>query len=73
MIEVKELTRRYGRHYAVDGVSFNLEQGEVVGLLGPNGAGKTTLLRILLGQLQPDQGIIELGETVEFSIVDQRR
>jgi len=51
MIEVKELTRRYGRHYAVDGVSFHLEPGEVVGLLGPNGAGKTTTMRILAGFL----------------------
>ena len=51
MIEVSELTRRYGRHTAVDQVSFHLDAGEVVGLLGPNGAGKTTIMRILAGFL----------------------
>lgn len=51
MIDVQNLTRRYGRHVAVDGVSFQVAQGEVVGLLGPNGAGKTTTMRILAGYL----------------------
>lgn len=51
MIEVQELSRRFGRHQAVDRVSFQLQTGEVVGLLGPNGAGKTTTMRILAGFL----------------------
>jgi len=47
MIEVKNLTKYYGSHKAVDNISFNVEEGEIVGFLGPNGAGKSTTLRIL--------------------------
>ena len=56
MIEVKELRRSFGPVTAVDGISFNVEQGEVLGLLGPNGAGKTTAMRILACFLRPDSG-----------------
>ncbi|MFT4540460.1 MAG: ABC-2 type transport system ATP-binding protein [Planctomycetota bacterium] len=51
MIDVKHLTRTYGQHLAVDDISFELQQGEVVGFLGPNGAGKTTTMRMLTGYL----------------------
>lgn len=56
MIEVKELRRSFGPVTAVDGISFNVAKGEVLGLLGPNGAGKTTAMRILACFLQPDSG-----------------
>jgi ABC-2 type transport system ATP-binding protein len=56
MIKVKELRRSFGPVTAVDGISFNVEQGEVLGLLGPNGAGKTTAMRILACFLRPDSG-----------------
>ena len=56
MIEVKELRRSFGPVVAVDGISFNVEKGEVLGLLGPNGAGKTTAMRILACFLLPDSG-----------------
>ena len=56
MIEVKELRRSFGPIVAVDGVSFNVEKGEVLGFLGPNGAGKTTVMRILACFLAPDSG-----------------
>ncbi|MHC4510045.1 MAG: ABC transporter ATP-binding protein [Planctomycetota bacterium] len=56
MIEVKELRRSFGPVVAVDGISFNVERGEVLGLLGPNGAGKTTAMRILACFLKPDGG-----------------
>ncbi|HKC13169.1 MAG TPA: ATP-binding cassette domain-containing protein, partial [Vicinamibacteria bacterium] len=45
MIEVENLTKRYGRHTAVDAISFKVEKGEILGFLGPNGAGKTTTMR----------------------------
>jgi len=56
MIEVKDLRRNFGPVVAVDGISFNVEKGEVLGLLGPNGAGKTTAMRILACFLRPDSG-----------------
>ncbi len=56
MIEVEGLTKRYGRATAVDGVSFRVEKGEILGFLGPNGAGKTTTMRILTCYLPPTEG-----------------
>jgi len=56
MIEVENLTKRYGRKTAVDGVSFKVQKGEILGFLGPNGAGKTTTMRILTCYLPPTEG-----------------
>ncbi len=56
MIEVRHLTKRYGRVTAVDDVSFRVEKGEILGFLGPNGAGKTTTMRILTGYMPPTEG-----------------
>src|SRR2546428_13325998 len=56
MIEVENLTKRYGRQTAVDGVSFRVHKGEILGFLGPNGAGKTTTMRILTCYLPPTDG-----------------
>ena len=56
MIEVKEIRRSFGPVVAVDGISFNVGKGEVLGLLGPNGAGKSTTMRILACFLRPDSG-----------------
>src|SRR5262245_55000804 len=56
MIEVESLTKRYGRATAVDGVSFRVEKGEILGFLGPNGAGKTTTMRVLTCYLPPTEG-----------------
>ena len=56
MIEVRELTKRFGRHVAVDRLTFRIEAGEVVGFLGPNGAGKTTTMRLLAGCLPASAG-----------------
>ena len=65
-IVVEDLVKEYGDSYrAVDGVSFSVERGQVVGLLGPNGAGKTTVLRMMVGLIRPTAGSIRLfGETV---------
>jgi ABC-2 type transport system ATP-binding protein len=54
------LRKRYGRQTAVDGVSFTVDHGEVLGLLGPNGAGKTSVIKILLGLVRPDAGEVML-------------
>src|SRR5687768_780247 len=56
MIEVENLTKRFGKVLAVDGLSFRAEPGKITGFLGPNGAGKTTTLRSLLGLVRPDEG-----------------
>ena len=56
MIEVENLTKRYGRHTAVDGISFRVNKGEILGFLGPNGAGKTTTMRILTCYLPATHG-----------------
>jgi ABC-2 type transport system ATP-binding protein len=60
------LAKRYGRRTAVDGVSFTVGRGEVVGLLGPNGAGKTSVIKMLLGLVSPDAGdVLLLGEPAD--------
>ena len=56
MIEVSEVTKRYGEHIAVDALSFTVRPGHVTGFLGPNGAGKSTTLRMILGLDVPDRG-----------------
>lgn len=61
MIEVHELTRRYGPATAVDGISFAVGEREIVGILGPNGAGKTTTLRMITGFLPPNDGRVTVA------------
>ncbi len=61
MIEAHNLTRRYGEFTAVDGVSFSVADGEIVGILGPNGAGKTTTIRMVTGFLPPTSGRITIN------------
>jgi energy-coupling factor transporter ATP-binding protein EcfA2 len=57
MIEVRNLSKKYGSKLAVDGLTFTVSPGKVTGFLGPNGAGKTTTMRLLLGLAEPDGGI----------------
>jgi ABC-2 type transport system ATP-binding protein len=61
MIVAKELTKYYGLKLAIQGVSFQIDKGEIVGFLGPNGAGKTTILRIMTCFMQPTSGTILVG------------
>ena len=60
MLRVQNLTKRYGALTAVQDVSFQVRAGEVFGLLGPNGSGKSTIVKVLMGLLEPSNGLIEL-------------
>lgn len=62
MIQVEALTKNFGTFRAVNGISFNIARGEILGLLGPNGAGKTTTLRMLTGFLKPTSGTIRVAD-----------
>ncbi len=62
MIEVNNLVKYYRDFKAVDGISFTIERGEIVGLLGPNGAGKSTTIRTLCGYLAPTSGTLKVGD-----------
>ena len=74
MIHVSHLTKKYGQKTAVDDISFEVQQGEIVGYLGPNGAGKSTTLKMLVGLLQPTSGEISVaGYSAETELLDLKR
>jgi ATP-binding cassette ChvD family protein len=73
VIEADGVAKGYGDRLLVDGMTFKLPPGGIVGVIGPNGAGKTTLFRMVTGQEQPDAGNIRVGETVQLGYVDQSR
>jgi len=73
VVEAKELVKGYGDNLLIDGLSFSLPPGGIVGVIGANGAGKTTLFRMIVGQEEPDSGSLRIGETVALSYVDQSR
>ena len=60
MIEMKSVTRNYGKKVAVDGLDLQVPAGQLFAFLGPNGAGKTTTIKMMVGLLQPTQGHIEI-------------
>jgi ATP-binding cassette ChvD family protein len=73
VLEVTDLKKGFGDKLLIDGLSFQLPQGGILGVIGPNGAGKTTFFRMVTGSEQPDSGTIRLGETVQIAAVDQSR
>lgn len=75
MIKVSGLTKDYGARRAIHNLSFNAQQGEIVGFLGPNGAGKTTTMRILTGYMPPSDGEVTVAgyDVVEESLEVRRR
>ncbi len=73
VIETVAVNKGYGDKLLVDGMTFSLPPGGIVGVIGPNGAGKTTLFRMITGQETPDAGTIRIGETVKLAYVDQSR
>src|SRR5690242_1140914 len=73
VVEAEDLRKAYGDRVLIDGLSFKLPRGGIVGVIGPNGAGKTTLIRMITGAEKPDSGALRLGDTVELAYVDQSR
>ena len=73
VIEAEGVSKGYGEKLLVEGMTFSLPPGGIVGVIGPNGAGKTTLFRMITGQESPDAGTIRIGETVKLAYVDQSR
>ena len=68
MITVKELTKRYGAHTAVDALSFTVDKGQIYGLLGPNGAGKSTTMNIITGYISATDGTAEIDGCDIFAL-----
>jgi ATP-binding cassette ChvD family protein len=73
VVDAVNLGKSYGDRVIFENVNFKLPAGGIVGIIGPNGAGKTTLLRMLMGQEEPDEGKLIIGDTVELGYVDQSR
>ena len=73
VVRAEHLCKGFGDRLLVDDLSFSLPRGGIVGVIGGNGAGKTTLFRMIVGEESPDSGVLELGETVVASYVDQSR
>jgi len=73
VIDIENIKKAFGEKLLVNGLSFKLPPGGIVGIIGANGAGKTTLFRMMAGFEQPDSGSVTLGKTVELAYVDQMR
>ena len=73
VIDLEHISKSYGTRLLLDNFSASIPPGSIIGVIGPNGAGKTTLLRLIMGQEQPDQGTIKIGETVKLAYADQSR
>ncbi len=73
VIEAIGVKKAYGDKLLMEDLSFRLPRGGIVGVIGANGAGKTTLFRMIMGQEQPDEGQLTVGQTVKLSYVDQSR
>ncbi|OAP38366.1 ABC transporter ATP-binding protein [Sinorhizobium glycinis] len=73
VIEADNISKGYDDQLLIEGLSFKLPPGGIVGVIGPNGAGKTTLFRMITGQEQPEEGAFRIGESVQLGYVDQSR
>lgn len=73
VVESTDLTKGFGDKLLMDNLSFSLPRNGIVGVIGPNGVGKTTLFKMLVGEENPDDGSIKVGDTVSISYVDQNR
>jgi sulfate-transporting ATPase len=73
VVTARGVKKAFGEKVLLDGVSFDLPRGGIVGIIGPNGAGKTTLFKMIVGSERPDAGTLKLGETVQIAYSDQNR
>ena len=73
VVEADDVRKSYGDRVLMEGLSFKLPRGGIVGVIGPNGAGKTTLFRMIVGQEKPDGGTLRVGDTVKTAYIDQSR
>jgi len=73
VVTARDVKKAFGEKVLIDGVSFDLPRGGIVGIIGPNGAGKTTLFKMVVGTETPDAGLLKLGETVQIAYSDQSR
>ncbi|HEY3156704.1 MAG TPA: energy-dependent translational throttle protein EttA [Candidatus Eisenbacteria bacterium] len=73
VVEARDLVKGYGDRVLIDGLSFQLPPGGIIGIIGPNGAGKTTLFRLIAGLESTDSGTVRTGDTVKLAVVDQSR
>jgi ATP-binding cassette ChvD family protein len=73
VIEADNVMKAYGDRVLIEGMSFLLPPGGIIGIIGPNGAGKTTLFRMITGEEKPDSGSIRIGDTAKLACVDQSR
>ncbi len=73
VIEADQVRKAYDDRLLIEGMTFSLPPGGIIGIIGPNGAGKTTLFRMITGEEQPDSGTIRLGDTVRLAYVEQSR
>jgi len=73
VIQAKSLTKGYDDKLLFSELDFNLPAGGIIGIIGANGAGKTTLFRLIVGEEKPDSGVIDIGETVSLSYIEQNR
>ena len=80
MLEIADIHKRFGEVPALDGCTFSVERGRMLGFLGPNGAGKTTTMRAVLGLVEPDRGVllwdgrpITLAERLRFGYMPEER
>ena len=73
VVEVNELDKGFDGRVLIDDLSFTLPRNGIVGVIGPNGVGKSTLFKTIVGLEEPDDGSVEVGETVKISYVDQNR
>ena len=71
VIEAKGVSKAFGEKLLYEDLNFNLPQAGIVGVIGPNGAGKTTIFKMIMGELEPDKGTFEVGETAKLAYVDQ--